>query len=141
YHYQPGEQDQWHHRYYYDADNRITEVQTSRDNLIWDVDARYEYYRHGPLARTELGDLKVQGMDYAYNLQGWIKGVNSNTLAPAEDIGQDGSTYTPHASIARDAFGYTLGYYVGDYEAINGMSPGPGFFEPALTGSDLLGYR
>jgi len=36
------------------------------------MDASYQYYLHGPLARMELGDIngKVQGMDYAYTLQG-----------------------------------------------------------------------
>ncbi|MCV6629856.1 MAG: hypothetical protein OIF50_08350, partial [Flavobacteriaceae bacterium] len=47
--------DQFIHRYFYDADNRITRVQTSRDNHIWNTDAKYHYYAHGPLARVELG--------------------------------------------------------------------------------------
>ena len=89
-HYQQGQADQFHHKYIYDADNRITKVSTSKDGIIWDEDARYNYYKHGPLARTEIGDNKVQGMDYAYTLQGWIKGVNSNTLVRNRDIGKDG---------------------------------------------------
>jgi hypothetical protein len=60
--YQKGELDAWIHRYEYDADNRITHVHTSKDNKLWDKDARYFYYAHGPLARVELGDNQVQGM-------------------------------------------------------------------------------
>lgn len=139
--YQHGQKDQWIHKYSYDADNRVIEVQTSRDNIIWDVDARYEYYRHGPLARTEVGDLKVQGMDYAYTLLGGIKGVNSNTLNPNEDMGKDGGSYAPHQKVARDAFGYTVGYYHGDYYSVDGLSAGPGHFVPSLSGSGLLASR
>ncbi len=40
------------------------------------MSASYEYYTHGPLARTILGKLKVQGLDHAYTLQGWLNGVN-----------------------------------------------------------------
>lgn len=146
FHYQDGKRDQWHHKYFYDADNRIIEVQTSLDQVIWDIDARYEYYRHGPVARTEIGDEQVQGMDYAYTLQEWIKGVNSVTLDPNEDMGQDGSSAP---GFAKDAFGYVLGYYEpnvglsqeGDYSPINTMSPGPGHFVPYTTGSDLVSYR
>ena len=90
---QEGYTDQQYHRYAYDADNRITDVYTSTDGVIWDHDANYRYYRHGPLAqwnspyglceagstglaRMELGEHLVQGVDYAYTLHGWIKGVH-----------------------------------------------------------------
>jgi len=77
--YQTGMADQFYHRYEYDAENRITCVYTSHDSLIWEKDARYAYYKHGPLARTIIGQQQVQGIDYAYTLQGWLKGVNSIT--------------------------------------------------------------
>jgi len=117
--YQPGKGDQFIHRYDYDADNRIVNVNTSRDGLIWQNDAKYIYHLHGPLARTELGDLKVQGIDYAYTLQGWLKGVNSSSMGdPQFDIGQDGKTGGTMPIVARDAFGYMLDYYRGDYKPI-----------------------
>src|SRR5690606_15577830 len=75
--YQLGLKDAFYHRYEYDAENRITKVETSRDGIIWDEDANYEYYLHGPLARTEIGEHNVQGIDYAYTLQGWVKSVNA----------------------------------------------------------------
>lgn len=115
--YQKGKQDQFFHKYFYDADNRIRQVFTSRDNLIWDNDAKYFYYQHGPLARTEIGELKVQGMDYAYTIHGWLKGVNSGTLDSSRDIGKDGwwSLTNNRRFIPKDEFGFTLGYYDGDY--------------------------
>lgn len=110
------------HRYQYDSDNRITEVETSKDGKIWENDASYFYYSHGPLARTEIGDKKVQGIDYAYTIQGWIKGVNSEELAPAFDMGLDGGTagtlaHRQNSQVAQDAFGYSLSYFEGDYAA------------------------
>ncbi len=116
--YQKGQPDQFTHKYEYDADNRITNVYTSTDDLSFKQDAKYYYYDHGPLARAEIGDKKVQGIDYAYTIQGWLKGVNSETLDPTNDPGKDAQSQT-HKYIARDAFGYSLGYFNGDYKAIN----------------------
>lgn len=76
--YQKGYQDQFIHKYEYDADNRITHIYTSPDNVIWDEDASYFYYKHGPLGRMEIGQDKVQGLDYAYTIMGWIEGYWSN---------------------------------------------------------------
>ena len=106
--YQKNEMDQFIHKYEYDADNRIVNVQTSSDGFIWETDASYDYFAHGPLARTLLGDKEVQGMDYAYTLQGWLKGVNANTLNPTNDLGADG---TASSNVAQDAMGYALTYY------------------------------
>jgi hypothetical protein len=39
--YQPGMADEFYHKYAYDAENRLTEVYTSQDNLNWEKDARY----------------------------------------------------------------------------------------------------
>jgi len=79
--------DRFYHRYEYDAENKLVTAETSHDGIIWETDARYTYYKHGPLARTELGQQRVQGVDYAYTLQGWLKGVNSTAIsaAPIED--------------------------------------------------------
>ncbi len=119
--YQPGQCDQFAHRYTYDADNRILAVFTSVDGTQWDRDAAYEYYQHGPLARTEIGDNRVQGVDYAYTIQGWMAGVNSNTLHPNRDIGKDGRQFnTTNGPVGRDAYGFSLGYYQDDYQAIGG---------------------
>jgi RHS repeat-associated protein len=75
--------DQFYHRYVYDAENKLTDVYTSHDSLIWERDAQYTYYKHGPMARTVIGQQQVQGIDYAYTLQGWLKGVNSSAVTVA----------------------------------------------------------
>jgi RHS repeat-associated protein len=106
--YQPGIADQFYHRYEYDAENKLTEVYTSHDYVYWERQAAYTYYRHGPLARTEIGQLGVQGIDYAYTLQGWLKGVNSTSIGNGFDMGGDGET---GARVARDAYGFSLNYY------------------------------
>ena len=118
--YQAGAKDAFYHKYSYDGDNRIKDVHTSRNNVIWERDAHYEYYDHGPLARVELGDDNVQGIDYAYTLQGWIKGVNSGQLKPEMDMGADGLGIpgNPYADFGRDIFSYSLNYFENDYIAI-----------------------
>lgn len=134
--YQPGWADQIFHKYGYDAENRITEVQTSLDGRSWERDARYEYYRHGPLARMVLGDQQVQGIDYAYTLQGWLKGVNSTLLSDTTDMGDDGRLGAANQFVARDAVGFNLNYYdTSDFSAIGGRNPFPGTmaFMPAGT--------
>ncbi|HJT72358.1 MAG TPA: RHS repeat-associated core domain-containing protein, partial [Chitinophaga sp.] len=125
--YQPGQTDKFFYGYQYDAENRLLKA-TSGINAVssdgWDIenpqtDAGYQYYLHGPLARTELGNTQlVQGLDYAYTLQGWLKGVNGNYLLADNDIGKDGLAGSSRAAIARDAYGYSLDYYKGDYKPI-----------------------
>jgi RHS repeat-associated protein len=120
--YQPGQNDAFYHRYSYDAENRLTDVFTGRDSvqlfLFPEREAHYTYYKHGPLARTDIGQLRVQGQDFAYTLQGWIKGVN-----PAMGGTLTNGTDTTEASpVAQDVYGYSLNYYRGDYKAI-GYTP------------------
>ncbi len=117
--YQAGQKDQFYHRYEYDADNRLTQVYTSADGKIWEKDAKYFYYKHGPLARTEIGDLELQGTDYAYTLQGWVKGINSTLLENEKDLGRDGLTGNLSQNFAQDAASYSLNYFNGDYTPIN----------------------
>ncbi len=80
-------------------------------------DAAYYYYRHGPMQRVELGQ-KVQGIDYAYTLQGWLKGINSTNVHQATDMGRDG--INSNNVVARDVFGFALHYYSNaDYQPLN----------------------
>ena len=144
--YQKGKADQYIHHYIYDKDNRLKEVFTSNDNQTWDRDVNYEYREDGYLARTELGEMKVQGLDYAYTLHGWLKSLNSGVLNADFDMGKDGKTnptneYSTveadiHGLVAQDALAYTIGYYDGDYTAIStGMS---GFGNMQLETSSSL---
>ncbi len=131
--YQPGAIDQFYHRYEYDAENRITDVYTS-DNKAFvghknleEHEAFYQYYKHGPLARSVIGQQQVQGLDYAYTLEGWLKGVNSTSLQPAKDMGNDGLAGSTNQFVARDAYGFNLNYFTGEYAAINSsVLPFPG---------------
>lgn len=138
--YQPGMPDAFYHRYTYDAENRITNVETSTDDFYWENDAYYQYYKHGPLAKSILGQQQVQGLDFAYTLQGWLKGVNSTTLTPVFDMGNDGSS----SLVARDAFGFALHYFGNrDYKAIgtnvnsfaSGAAGDTSIFKPLFNGN------
>ena len=130
--YQDGKPDAFYHQYTYDAENRLTSVVTSRDQIIMERDAAFTYYKHGTLARTELGQMRVQGTDYAYTLQGWLKGINSTSATAVNDLGNDGGTGAN--TTAKDVVGLALHYYddatYQDYKAIGGVSafsrPGAG---------------
>ena len=78
-------------------------AETSRDSLIWDRDANYHYYAHGPLRRMGLGEDHIQGVDHVYTIQGWLKAINSPNLIAKEDPGQD-STIN-NVGYAPDLFG------------------------------------
>jgi len=133
--YQKGKADQFAHKYEYDANNRLAGAYSSRDNYSWQRDASYEYYLHGALARKELGELTVQGIDYAYTLHGWLKSVNAPIMDATLDIGWDGNTVpgNTHQYVARDAFSFDLGYFNGDYAPVHGAA-----FGPTTNGSDLM---
>jgi RHS repeat-associated protein len=127
--YQYGYEDALSHHYLYDKQNRLTRAMSStfpmpryyasQQDPLWNTDAEYEYYKHGPLKRTQLCQNKVQGIDYVYTLQGWIKSVNSTLLNSDTDPGSDGDDQT----FTKDAFGYSLGYYHDDYSAIGSTAP------------------
>ncbi len=134
--------DQWHHAYSYDADNRLSKVYTNTSlpltsigrltqdkenelssNSDWQNDAQYYFYDHGPLARTEVGQNNLQGVDYHYNLQGWIIGANSSVLDQEHDPGKDGKPGQINALFAKDIFGFGLSYYENDFATISGSTP------------------
>lgn len=153
--YETGNADQWHHSYSYDGDNRVTDVYTTTEtplldvnssvlwlenepgiNPMWDREASYEYYAHGPLSRTTLGEQQVQGIDYVYTIHGLVKGVNSNGLDQEKDPGRDGSgSVIDHALVARDIYGFSLHYFEEDYTPI---VSGNDDFIAVQTGSNLL---
>ncbi len=143
--YQLGEGDQFFYKYLYDAENRIIEAQSGRDGLLWNTDASYRYYLHGQLARIELGHYKVQGIDYAYTLQGWLKGMNGVQVNPANEIAGDGKDTGVFSRVSRDVYGFSLGYFANDYKPIGGagaaafrvnyQAPAP---SGSVTGSSLF---
>jgi len=107
-----GEAGKFYHRYKYDEDNRIANVETSFDGEVWNTEAEYDYYKHGPLRNVILGHEQVQEMNYRYTIHGWLKAINSNV------------DNNPNGNIPKDAFAMTLGYYQDDFKR---------------TGSDLNG--
>ncbi len=112
--------DQYYQRYEYDADNRITKTETSKDGILWETDAVYKYYPHGPLARVGLGDLKVQGVDFVYTLQGWLKSINGDGNNPLDDEnGLVNANITPSSVYQEDLLKSTLHYFVNDYTPID----------------------
>lgn len=129
--------DAFYHKYNYDAENRLTGVETSRDKIVWERDAAYKYYKHGPLARTELGQLRVQGVDYAYTLQGWLKGVN-----PGSSVSANNETCAPGTGVDDLIVTSRTGNTPPQYTARNSITFEPGFesgevdaFETNLDGS------
>ncbi len=116
--YQPGAVDAFYHRYFYDAQNRITAVQTSRDKIVWERDAAYSFYKHGPLFRTVLGQQQVQGLDYSYTLQGWMKGMKpvmflcSSTSTIANDLTLNTlrTSISPAQYIALNSITFDVGF-------------------------------
>lgn len=98
----------WHH-YTYDKNQRLLTVETSvHPNDEKYLHASYEYYKHGPLKRVVLAQ-DMQGIDYTYTPQGWLKAINH----PVRDLdpGADGISN----SMPKDFFGMSLEYFEGDY--------------------------
>jgi RHS repeat-associated protein len=117
--FQPGTSQSLHQRYVYDPNNRLQQVFSSRNGFIWNEEATYYYYAHGPLARVEIGNDKLQGIDYAYTLQGWLKGINGAALLAdgSLDMGDDGIVSDVNQYVSKDALAYGLGYFSGDYSS------------------------
>jgi RHS repeat-associated protein len=113
--YNEGYSDQFFHRYAYDSDNRIRKVESSRDEILWENEARYDYYAHGPLKRLSVGHDNIQGLDYVYTINGWLKAINHQSLNHEYDPGKDG-TSRGDVAFAPDVFGFTLGYFDGDFK-------------------------
>ncbi len=101
--------EKFYHYYTYDADQRLINVQTSRDGINNLQQANYQYYLHGPLKRVELGD-QLQGIDYVYTAQGLLKSINHASGDNTKDPGLDGGN-----GFAADAFGMQMEYFPNDY--------------------------
>lgn len=106
-----------YHHYEYDGNQRLTKVETSIKELgDRFLHAEYSYYLHGPLERVVLAD-GMQGIDYTYTAQGWLKGINHpiKGLDPGEDgvLDTDGDG---KPDVSEDAFGMTLEYFENDYK-------------------------
>ena len=130
--------EQFSHRYRYDADNRVSHVYTSnifkikRDSAVSQerLEARYFYLPTGALSRIELGHKQIQGVDYAYTLQGWLKDINGYRGSGTDmyeshdsfDIGNDGVIQTGNVNrlFAHDGYASSIQYYQDDYSPVAG---------------------
>ncbi len=106
--YQDATTERFEHKYTYDKNQRLKLVETKAAAGPYQVEEKYTYYLHGPLKRRELAG-NLQGIDYTYTIQGWLKAINSPELDNT-DPGLDGYA-GPHATFAQDAFGMLLEYY------------------------------
>lgn len=135
--------DRFYHRYTYDADKRLKTVETSADNLIWEKDARYDYYLHGPLKRALIGHDGIQGMDYVYTINGWLKSLNGYTQSG--DPGGDGSLVDQNMYVPRDAYTFVLGYHKNDYYSrsslLNSSSPMNNYTSTGLYNGNISSWQ
>lgn len=110
-----NEKEQFWHTYGYDNDNRLVDVKISRNGIEWLKAAAYDYYQHGPLKSTELGE-HIQKIEYIYNINGWLKAINNPTGS---------STEKETKGFATDVFAEVMNYYKGDYQrTATGFEPG-----------------
>ena len=87
-----GTPHQFLRRFGYDADQRLVTVESSREGYLWTNDANYQYLPTGQLARLELGAQKVQGLDFAYTVNGWLKSINGTGEGNTDDGSSSTST-------------------------------------------------
>jgi RHS repeat-associated protein len=137
--YQKDKLDQLTHTYIYDKLNRLEEVFVSTDKIHKSRQAHYLYYDYGPLARVELGEQKVQGMDYANTINGWLKAMNGTILNPGYELGRDNASgylsqnTSVHSKFAKDVVAHTLGYFNGDYQSIGSTNFAPSPYTGTLN--------
>lgn len=137
--YQKDQPDQITHSYIYDKLNRMEEVFVSTDKVHQSRQAHYLYTEYGSVARVEIGEQKVQGMDFTYTINDWVKSMNGTTLNPGYELGRDNTSgylsqnTSVHSKFAKDVVGYTLGYFKGDYQSIGSTN-----FMPSPYGVSTL---
>ncbi|MEW8561006.1 MAG: RHS repeat-associated core domain-containing protein [Candidatus Thiodiazotropha sp.] len=112
----PRMADEFRQRFEYDSERRVKTVLSSTDGVIWDRDARYDYYDHGPIRRLVLGEDEVQGVDYVYTIQGWLKAINAGDASSQRDPGGDSLIGNVHSTVPRDVLGLLITYFDQDYQ-------------------------
>lgn len=81
--------------------------------------------------------MRLQGMDYVYTIQGWLKGVNSTNLTGITDPGKD-SYQGMNEDIPTDVFGFNLSYFNSDLIPIDASgNPGTYSLMGDITNSDI----
>lgn len=108
--YQKDNAEYFEHKNTFDAGQQLTKVETRTNGSAYSEQAKYNYYQHGALKRTEIGN-KLQGIDYVYTIDGKLKSMNSPNLG-VNDPGND--SYTNNG-VFTDVFGMTIDYHQNDY--------------------------
>jgi len=107
--YQEGNSDQFYRWYVYDANQQIIAVKTGfnkwEPEIYKDIDVKYQYYMHGPIAQSIFGMENIQSFDLAYTINSWLKNVNHNI--------------TQESNCLPDVLDYSLEYFQGDYKGIS----------------------
>ncbi|MGE0562551.1 MAG: RHS repeat-associated core domain-containing protein [Flavobacteriales bacterium] len=98
------------HKNTFDAGQQLTKVETRTNGSNYTEQAKYNYYQHGALKRTEIGN-KLQGIDYVYTLDGKLKSMNSPNLG----VNDPGNDSYANNGIFTDVFGMTIDYHQNDY--------------------------
>ena len=111
--YQAAKNDEFNQIFGYDRNQRLVSAMAGDGLGMMNTSARYTYYAHGALKRTELGE-NLQGLDYVYTLNGQLKSINHPSLGAA-DPGTDGNYSFATTGFYGDVFGITLDYYKNDY--------------------------
>jgi RHS repeat-associated protein len=137
--YQVNYKDRFEHKYSYNNNKQLKSVETKKYEGFYNPfpppgqisyftgttevqkQAEFKYNLQGAVQRVELGH-KLQGIDYTYTVNGWLKSINHPELngltSPTEgygtvfDPGQDG---TSSSDFYADVFGMSLDYYSNDY--------------------------
>jgi RHS repeat-associated protein len=107
--------DRFYHYYEYDLDQRLKRAYTSRNGTTKYLQAKYDFYLHGPLKRIELAN-KMQALDFVYTINGWMKAINGPEMDKEHDAGQDGYLTNSSNTVYKDIFGMNMDYYLDDYE-------------------------
>jgi hypothetical protein len=108
--------DRFFHWYEFDSDKRLKRVYTGRNSSEKILQAKYDYYLHGPLKRVELAN-KMQALDFVYTINGWLKTINAPEMSESYDPGKDGYLSASITnSTYKDIFGLAKEYYLDDYE-------------------------
>lgn len=154
--YQKYDGEYFEHRNTYDNGQKLVKVETSRNGTIYYDQANYEYYQHGPLKRTEIGN-KLQGIDYVYTIEGKLKAINSpnlGTINSSSIFNDPGGDALASNGVKKDIFGMVIDYHQNDYNRLGtNINYGWGTNEkftgtinqirwnldaPALTGTNLV---
>ena len=112
--------------YTYDPHGNLTSVYSNSvdDPTTWTRDASYTYFPDGQVRELDLGE-NAQKVDYAYNVQGWLKQINNPS-----------SLTSGNSGYADDRFAQNLFYSNGITPQYNGnISQVNWKLAPSLTSS------